>query len=463
MNRPDWEQAAHIFFTDGGEKLARRLRSRYNKHIMGERRSVSMIKTAKFGGSSLSDATQFQKVAAIVRADSDRRFVVVSAPGKRFSGDEKITDLLYRCAALASSREDFSAPFGRIRDRFLSIERDLGLEQVHIGPALDEIEAALGTGRATRDFVASRGEYLCARLMSAYLGAPMVDAADLIRFDESGKLDMMATECACALLRDMPLAVIPGFYGAMPDGSIRTFSRGGSDITGSIIARAVHASEYENWTDVDGFMMADPRIVPEARIMHAVSYIFPVREARIPIHVRNTNRPEAGGTWIVNEGTLMKEHRHGIVAGIAGRRGFTMITLTKDNLHKQPGFAYTLLKILDRHDIVVESMPSGIDNLTVILNDTDIQGKMDQLYHEIRTELKPDTVEIASSIALIATVGHGMARTLGVAARLFTALHEAGVSSRIIDQSPKEMNLIVGVDQRDFENAVRAIYRAFCE
>ena len=440
-----------------------------------------MIKTAKFGGSSLSDATQFQKVAAIVRADSDRRFVVVSAPGKRFSGDEKITDLLYRCAALASSREDFSAPFGRIRDRFLSIERDLGLEQVHIGPALDEIEAALGTGRATRDFVASRGEYLCARLMSAYLGASMVDAADLIRFDESGKLDMMATECACIPLRDMPLAVIPGFYGAMPDGSIRTFSRGGSDITGSIIARAVHASEYENWTDVDGFMMADPRIVPEARIMHAVSYtelrelsymgasvlheesIFPVREARIPIHVRNTNRPEAGGTWIVNEGTLMKEHRHGIVAGIAGRRGFTMITLTKDNLHKQPGFAYTLLKILDRHDIVVESMPSGIDNLTVILNDTDIQGKMDQLYHEIRTELKPDTVEIASSIALIATVGHGMARTLGVAARLFTALHEAGVSSRIIDQSPKEMNLIVGVDQRDFENAVRAIYRAFCE
>ena len=277
------------------------------------------------------------------------------------------------------------------------------------------------------------------------------------------------------------MAVIPGFYGATPDGAVRTFSRGGSEITGAIIARMVKASEYENWTDVDGFMMADPRIVPEARTMHAVSYeelrelsymgatvlheesVFPVRQARIPVHVLNTNRPEGGGTWIVNEGTLMKEHRHGIVAGIAGRRGFTMITLTKDNLHKQPGFAYNLLKILDRHDITAESMPSGIDNLTVILNDTDIQGKMDQLYHEIRTELKPDTVEIASSIALIATVGHGMARTLGVAARLFTALHEAGVSSRIIDQSPKEMNLIVGVDQRDFENAVRAIYRAFCE
>ena len=440
-----------------------------------------MIKTAKFGGSSLSDAGQFQKVAAIVRGDPARRFVVVSAPGKRFSGDDKITDLLYRCAALAGRREDFSAPFGQIRDRYLSIERDLGLEQAHMGPALDEIEAALRTGRASRDFVASRGEYLCARLMGAYLGAPMVDAAQLIRFKEDGTLDMERTACYCAPLKDLPLAVIPGFYGTMPDGSIRTFSRGGSDITGAIIARAVGASEYENWTDVDGFMMADPRIVPEARVMHAVSYtelrelsymgasvlheesIFPVREARIPIHVRNTNHPEAGGTWIVNEGTLMKEHRHGLVAGISGRKGFTMITLTKENLHKQVGFGYGLLKILDRHDISFESMPCGIDNLTVVLNDADIKGKMDQLYHEIRTELKPDTVEIASSIALIATVGHGMARTLGVAARLFTALSEAGVSSRIIDQSPKEMNLIVGVDQRDFESAVRAIYRAFCE
>ena len=440
-----------------------------------------MIKTAKFGGSSLSDAGQFQKVAAIVRGDPARRFVVVSAPGKRFSGDDKITDLLYRCAALAGRREDFSAPFGQIRDRYLSIERDLGLEQAHMGPALDEIEAALRTGRASRDFVASRGEYLCARLMGAYLGAPMVDAAQLIRFKEDGTLDMERTACYCAPLKDLPLAVIPGFYGTMPDGSIRTFSRGGSDITGAIIARAVGASEYENWTDVDGFMMADPRIVPEARVMHAVSYtelrelsymgasvlheesIFPVREARIPIHVRNTNHPEAGGTWIVNEGTLMKEHRHGLVAGISGRKGFTMITLTKENLHKQVGFGYGLLKILDRHDISFESMPCGIDNLTVVLNDADIKGKMDQLYHEIRTELKPDTVEIASSIALIATVGHGMARTLGVAARLFTALSEAGVSSRIIDQSPKEMNLIVGVDQRDFETAVRAIYRTFCQ
>ena len=440
-----------------------------------------MIKTAKFGGSSLSDAGQFKKVAAIVRSDPERRFIVVSAPGKRFSGDDKITDLLYRCADLASQREDFSAPFALIRDRYLSIEKDLGLEAAHMGPALDEIEKALASGRVTRDFVASRGEYLCARLMGAYLGVPMVDAAQLIRFREDGELDMDATMLYCAPLKDLPVAVIPGFYGAMPGGTVRTFSRGGSDITGAIIARAVGADVYENWTDVDGFMMADPRIVPEARAMHAVSYeelrelsymgasvlheesIFPVREARIPIHVRNTNRPEGGGTWIVNEGTLMKEHRHGIVAGISGRKGFTMITLTKDNLHKQVGFGYNLLKILDRHDISFESMPCGIDNLTIILNDADIKGKMDVLYHEIRTELKPDTVEIASSIALIATVGRGMARTVGVAARLFTALSEAGISSRIIDQSPKEMNLMVGVDQRDFEGAVRAIYRAFCE
>ncbi len=440
-----------------------------------------MIKTAKFGGSSLSDAGQFKKVAAIVRSDAERRFIVVSAPGKRFSGDDKITDLLYRAADLAMARKDFSVPFALIRDRYLSIEKDLGLEAAHMGPALDEIEAALRTGRATRDFVASRGEFLCAKLMAAYLGAAMVDAAQLIRFRENGELDMEATMLYCAPLKDLPLAVIPGFYGAMPGGTVRTFSRGGSDITGAIIARAVGADVYENWTDVDGFMMADPRIVPEARTMHAVSYeelrelsymgasvlheesIFPVREARIPIHVRNTNRPEGGGTWIVNEGTLMKEHRQGIVAGISGRKGFTMITLTKDNLHKQVGFGYNLLKILDRHGISFESMPCGIDNLTIILNDADIKGKMDVLYHEIRTELKPDTVEIASSIALIATVGRGMARTVGVAARLFTALSEAGISSRIIDQSPKEMNLMVGVDQRDFEGAVRAIERAFCE
>ena len=442
---------------------------------------MPMVKTAKFGGSSLSDADQFRKVAAILQADPTRRFVVVSAPGKRFSGDDKITDLLYRCADLAARREDFSPAFGPIRDRFLSIERDLSIESAHISEALDEIEAELGTGRASRDYVASRGEYLCAKLMGAYLHVPMVDAAQLIRFTEDGELDMETTACYCAPLKDLPRAVIPGFYGAMPDGSIRTFSRGGSDITGAIIARAVGADEYENWTDVDGFMMADPRIVPEARTMHAVSYeelrelsymgasvlheesIFPVREARIPIHVRNTNHPEASGTWIVNEGTLMKEHRHGLVAGISGRKGFTMITLTKENLHKQVGFGYGLLKILDRHNISFETMPCGIDVLTVVLNDADIKGKMDILYHEIRTELKPDTVEIASSIALIATVGRGMARTAGVAARLFTALQGAGVSCRIIDQSPKEMNLIVGVDQRDFENAVRAIYRAFCE
>ena len=440
-----------------------------------------MVKTAKFGGSSLSDADQFRKVAAILQADPTRRFVVVSAPGKRFSGDDKITDLLYKCADLSSRREDFSPAFGPIRDRFLSIERDLSIESAHISEALDEIEAELGTGRASRDYVASRGEYLCAKLMGAYLHVPMVDAARLIRFTEDGELDMETTACDCAPLKDLPRAVIPGFYGAMPDGSIRTFSRGGSDITGAIIARAVGADEYENWTDVDGFMMADPRIVPEARTMHAVSYeelrelsymgasvlheesIFPVREARIPIHVRNTNHPEASGTWIVNEGTLMKEHRHGLVAGISGRKGFTMITLTKENLHKQVGFGYGLLKILDRHNISFETMPCGIDVLTVVLNDADIKGKMDILYHEIRTELKPDTVELASSIALIATVGRGMARTAGVAARLFTALQGAGVSCRIIDQSPKEMNLIVGVDQRDFENAVRAIYRAFCE
>lgn len=437
-----------------------------------------MAKAAKFGGSSLSDGGQFKKVAAILAADEARRFVVVSAPGKRFASDEKITDLLYRCATLAQEGRDFSGPFEKIWDRFLGIERELGVF-AHMEEALNDIRQRITEG-ASADFVASRGEYLSARLLSAYLNVPMVDAAEVIAFDEKGALDLTATEEKGRFLKDMPRVVVPGFYGALPDGQIRTFSRGGSDVTGAILARVTGAEVYENWTDVDGFMMADPRIVPEARIMHAVSYgelrelsymgasvlheesIFPVKEGRIPIHVCNTNRPEGAGTWIVNEGALLREHRQGLAAGIAGRRGFTMITLTKDNLHKQKGFALRLLQILDRHGIGPESMPSGIDNLTVVLNDRDIRGKMDALYHDIRTELAPDTVEIASSIALIATVGRGMARSAGVAARLFTALQQAGISARIIDQSPKEMNLIVGVDQRDFENAIRAIYHAFC-
>lgn len=345
--------------------------------------------------------------------------------------------------------------------------------------ALGEMQTQLQKG-ASAAYMASRGEYLSARLLAAYMDFPFVDAASCIRFSHKGQPDDKGTQLASAFLRELPCAVIPGFYGADEEGEIHTFTRGGSDVTGALVARAVGAEVYENWTDVDGFLMADPRIVSNPPIMETVSYaelrelsymgasvlhedaIFPVQKARIPIHVCNTNRPEQPGTWIVNDSRLLAAQRTSPVTGIAGKRGFTVITLTRDNLSRQKGYAARLLDILYRYDISVESMPSGIDNMSVILHDHELKGKMDAVYHDIREELRPDTVEIASCIALIATVGKGMARHVGIAAKVMGALSQAGVNVRILDQGPSEFNIIVGVEQRDFETAYRAIYSAFC-
>lgn len=436
-----------------------------------------MIKVAKFGGSSLADAGQFNKVKALIEADSSRRFVVVSAPGKRFPSDEKVTDLLYSIHRAYVEQKDWLSPLQAVRERFLSIEQALALPPI-THAVIEEVAERLQQG-ASASYMASRGEYLSARLLSAYLGLPFIDAADCVRFQEQGGFCEDATKEACKLLLQRGQGVIPGFYGSDKKGEIVTFDRGGSDISGAIVAKAVQAEVYENWTDVDGILMADPRIVSSPRIIDTVSYgelrelsymgasvlhqdaIYPVQQARIPIHVRNTNKPELPGTWIVNDGDLLHAKRTGPVTGIAGKRGFTVITLNKDNLHKRIGFAAGLLNILLRYGIAVESMPSGIDNMSVILHDSDIKGKMDAVYHDIREELQPDTLEIASCIALIATVGKGMARNVGVASKLTEAVARAGVNIRLIDQGPSEMNIIVGVEQRDFETACRAIYEAF--
>lgn len=435
-----------------------------------------MLKVLKFGGSSLASAAQFKKVKAIVTAEPERRYVVVSAPGKRFDGDDKITDLLYRLHAERTAEEDYSETWEKISGRFLSIEEELHLPS-RMAEELQIIYQNLLTGCSV-DYIASRGEYLSAVLMSEYLSFPFIDAAKLFRFSKEGQLDDAVTQQTSALLNELPCAVVPGFYGAKADGSVKTFSRGGSDITGSLVARAVHADVYENWTDVDGFLMADPRIVKNPRRIDTISYlelrelsymgasvlheesIFPVKQARIPIHVLNTNNPAAPGTWIVNSG-MTSALRHGTVTGIAGTKGFTVITLTKANLHRELGFAATVLNILVKHGIQLESLPSGIDTMSIILRDCDIKGRMDAVYHDIREQLRPDTVEIASCISLIATVGHGMARQRGTATKLFSALSDAGVNIRIIDQGTTEMNIIVGVEQRDFEKAIRAIYAAF--
>ncbi|MBQ1820034.1 MAG: aspartate kinase [Clostridia bacterium] len=436
-----------------------------------------MLKTVKFGGSSLASAEQFRKVKAIIERDAARRYVVVSAPGKRFPGDDKITDLLYRCQALRAQNAPFDTEFQRISDRFVSIRDELGLN-VCIEAELFEIRSRIEAG-TTPDYAASRGEYLNAKLLSAYLGFDFLDAVEFIRFRDDGTFDDDATAMRQNALLSHERAVIPGFYGRLRSGAIHTFSRGGSDITGAIAAKLSNSDVYENWTDVSGFLMTDPRIVPDAKVIETVTYselrelsymgatvlhedsIFPVRKARIPIHVLNTNDPDAKGTMIVPDSMATDKEHARPLTGIAGRRGYTVITLTKDNLHNDLGYAYRLMGILARNGISAERMPSGIDTISLVVDDKRLTGKMDQLYHDIMTECAPDTVEIASCIALIASVGIGMVRNPGVAAKLFEALARAEVNARLIDQDSNEMNIIIGVEQRDFERAVEAIYRAF--
>ena len=436
------------------------------------------IKVAKFGGSSLADAACFKKVKAIVDADPEIRFVVPSAPGKRAPGDIKITDLLYMSIDAVRSGQDHAPIFGRIRARYLEIAQDLGLSQ-DLEAELDNIEKSIRDG-CTGDYAASRGEYLNAKLLSEYLGFPFVDATDLICFRAGdGSYDDETTQWWSRKLETMECAVIPGFYGRRVDGGVRTFSRGGSDITGSIVARAVHADLYQNWTDVSGFMMADPRIVKDPRVIRVVTYselrelsymgatvlhedsIFPVRRAGIPIQVKNTNAPEDPGTMIVPDRRLRDYPERGVMTGVAGRRGFTVITVTKDNMHREVGFGYRLLKVLMRHSISFEHCPSGIDTMSIVVSDEALRRDKDAVIAESQEECDPDAIEVQNGMALIATVGRGMVRSRGVAARLCTALSEAGVNIRMLDQGSSEMNIIVGVESEDFEPAIRAIYDCF--
>lgn len=436
-----------------------------------------MTIATKFGGSSLADATQFKKVKAIVEADKDRLFVVVSAPGRNEQNDEKITDLLLTCYDRRQKNLDYTAPFERIKKRFLDIERELGLN-VGMDNELNAISNAIHGG-ASRDYTASRGEYLTALLLSSYLNFGFLDPSELIAFHDDGTYDDETTQRWCNKLEGQSRLVIPGFYGRKRDGSIKTFSRGGSDITGAIIAREVHADVYENWTDVDGFMMADPRIVPNPKIISVVTYselrelsymgasvlhedsIFPVRKARIPIHIKNTNNPAIDGTKIVPDGSLRNFRRDSVLTGISGRTGFTIITVTKDNMHKEIGFGYRLLRVLSHNNISFENCPSGIDTMSLVIDDKFLGGKLDNVISEIRRDCEPNTIEVTSRIALIATVGRGMIRSKGVSAKLFRALSDADVNVRIIDQGSSEMNIIVGVEEQDFVDAVKAIYNAF--
>lgn len=437
------------------------------------------LKTVKFGGSSLADAAQFQKVKAIIEADPGRRFVVPSAPGKRHAKDTKITDLLYRCQKLAAEGLDFSESLEIIRERYLEIAKSLS---IRFDPTeeLEKIGAHLKEG-ATKDYAASRGEYLNGLLLSDYLGFPFVDAAEVVCFNAAGVFQMEETmQKMRKRLSEMECAVIPGFYGAAPDGDIITFSRGGSDITGSLVARAVRAAMYENWTDVSGVLVADPRIVPNAAVINTVTYeelrelsymgatvlhedaIFPVRAAGIPINIRNTNDPSAPGTLIVADDSAESDTLTGYtITGIAGKKGFCAINIQKAMMNAELGFCRRVLSVLEENGISFEHMPSGIDTMTLILPEDAIRGKEQTVLSGIRKAVSPDRCEIEHGISLLAVVGRGMRRTRGTAARIFAALAHARINVKMIDQGSSELNIIIGLLDGDFEEAVRRIYDIF--
>lgn len=435
-----------------------------------------MLKVLKFGGSSLADASQFRKVADIILSDPQRRYVVASAPGKRNSQDTKVTDLLLKCYELFKAGESIDEVFEQIADRFRQILADLGLED-DLEPEFTKIRTAI-LNYAGRDYIASRGEYLNSRILAKFLGFAFIDAEHGVFFHEDGRLDDERTnEVLGRLLARNPRAVIPGFYGSMPNGTIKTFSRGGSDITGSIVARAAGAQLYENWTDVSGMLMADPRCVENPRPISRITYrelrelsymgasvmhedaIFPVRAAGIPINIRNTNRPDDPGTVIVPGSNEMPAET--VITGIAGKVGFSAIFIEKAMMNAEIGFGRRVLEALERRSICFEHLPSGIDTMTVIVNTADIAEHRTSLLEDLHRSVKPDTLKVIDDLALVAVVGRGMVRTPGTAARIFTALANAGVNIRMIDQGSSELNIIVGVSSSDYIPAIQAIYDEF--
>ncbi len=436
------------------------------------------MKVVKFGGSSLADANQFRRVAAIVKADPSRRYVVASAPGKRFKDDDKVTDMLYHCYELVRQGKDIGEYYSKICDRYNSIIADLGLD-FDISGELDYIRNAI-EHYSGRDFAASRGEYLNSIILAKYLKFDFIDAESVIYFRENGTFDEEKTNMTMREeLKKHQYAVIPGFYGVMPNGTIKTFSRGGSDITGSIVSRAADADLYENWTDVSGCLMADPRIVDNPLPIKTITYrelrelsymgasvlhedaIFPVRYAGIPINIRNTNEPSAPGTMIVSA-TSEYDAEH-IITGVAGKRGFSVIHIEKDMMNAEIGFGRRVLDVLEDNDISFEHLPSGVDTMSVILSSACIKDefKRERILSSINKRVHPDSIVIEDGLALLAVVGRGMVKAKGTAARVFSAISNAGINIRMIDQGSSELNIIIGVEEHDLEKALTAIYNEF--
>ncbi|EXM37925.1 MAG: aspartate kinase [Ruminococcus albus] len=436
-----------------------------------------MTKVVKFGGSSLASAEQFKKVKDIITAEDSRRFVVPSAPGKRFSADTKVTDMLYGCYDLAAKGKDFTKEFDAIKERYNGIISELGLD-MSLENEFNVIKACF-IGKAGRDYAASRGEFLNGMVLANYLGYNFIDAADVIFFDERGQFDAKRTNKVLSeRLEGLDNAVVPGFYGSMPNDTIKTFSRGGSDITGSIVAAAVNADLYENWTDTSGFLTTDPRIVKDPAPITTITYkelrelsymgasvfhedaIFPVRKAGIAINIKNTNAPEAPGTLIV-ESTSQKPAY--TITGIAGKKGFTVINIEKDMMNAELGFGRRVLEVFEKNGVSFEHMPSGIDTMSVIVTQEEFADKEQEILAGLHRNCHPDMIEIETDLALIAVVGRAMKANRGTAGRIFSALAHSHVNVKMIDQGSSELNVIIGVSESDFETAVKSIYDIFVE
>ena len=433
------------------------------------------LKVLKFGGSSLADAEHFRAVAEIIKSDPSRRYIVASAPGKRTGNDIKITDLLYHCYELAVDEKDITEVFETIKGRYDGIISELGID-LDLTEVYEKIKRSF-LHNSGRDYVASRGEYLNAMILAKYLDFHFIDAKKCIFFNDNGNFDADRTnEVLREYLSKYEYAVIPGFYGSMPNGTIKTFSRGGSDITGSIVARAASASVYENWTDVSGFLMADPKYIDNPAIIDTITYkelrelsymgatvlheesIFPVRYSKIPINIRNTNKPEDRGTFIVPETDEAPTH---LITGVAGKIGFSTITIEKDMMNSELGFGRRVLQAIEENGVSFEHFPSGIDTMSVVLSTKELSKKRADIMASICKAVNPENISIEENLALIAIVGRGMVKMKGTAARVFTSLAKANVNVRMIDQGSSELNIIVGVDEHDYITSLRAIYNEF--
>ncbi len=436
-----------------------------------------MAKVVKFGGSSLASAEQFKKVGDIIRADEERRYVVPSAPGKRFKDDTKVTDMLYACYQLAEEEKDFKEALAAISARYREIIDGLGLS-LSLDQEFQTIEKNFKE-KAGSNYAASRGEYLNGIIMADYLDYEFIDAATVICFDEDGDFDGERTnKILSKRLAKCDRAVIPGFYGALPDGTVKTFSRGGSDVTGSIVAKAAKADVYENWTDVSGFLIADPRIIKNPEGIETITYrelrelaymgasvlhedaIFPVRQEGIPINIRNTNAPEDNGTWIV--GSTCQKPKY-VITGIAGKKGFCAVNIEKDMMNSEIGFGRKVLQAFEENGISFEHVPSGIDTMTVFVHQDEFMHKEQKVVAGIHRLCNPDFIDIEADLALIAVVGRGMKSTRGTAGRIFSALAHSKINVKMIDQGSSELNIIIGVANADFEDAIKAIYDIFVE